>query len=92
MKSSSHGHKRSSLTENVRLLLVLPADPQSAEETPYGYICITGFLLKLNNLGEFFSRQYIEILFLYFPRKQYEISYKLSPLEDNLHEMPNPVF
>ena len=51
---------------------------------------------------KFFSRQHIEVVFLFFPETGFDISYNLSPMEtmctkcqllfvDNLHEMTKSV-
>ena len=47
------------------------------------------FYSILNTLGKIFSKQDIEIVFLLFPENRISI---LSQMEDNLHEMSNPVF
>ena len=47
--------------------------------------CLARKELRLSTLGKIFSRQHIEISLLFFQKTGFDISCKLSPME-NLHE------
>ena len=50
------------------------------------------FFLTPSTLGKIFSRQHIEIFFLFFPGNIIEHFMQTVSNGDNLHEMSNPVF